>query len=1139
MKPINLRIKGINNIKEEQSIDFDLLLSSGIFGIFGPTGSGKSTILDSIIIALYGTGSIPRGSRSFINSDMKKAFINFSFDININGENKIVTVERSFKSNKNTNGVLSDKVRLSIESEGIIEEILDRVQDVDNKIIDIIGLRSEDFVKSVVLPQGKFSEFLKLSGKNRRDMLERILNLEKYGSKLQDKIRSIRRNLDKDIEVVRGKLTVLGERTSKELKELEKNKKDADKEKNEKNLELQEMDKRIDLIGKRDRIKDEIGQLKILVNEYEDNIEYWNGVRDNLELTKKCQPILKINDDIKSSEVIRYELIRSEEALREKHTNMKGQLKELENKLENIFIEKKESLPKKKILQNKLKTILELKEKLSTLSSKLTLKSSESEKLKSEIVSMKNLLKEIDEEKIEKEALLKDTVEKIDEMTVDIHYRESLKSLVDLLKEKKSLSENIEKHKSEKKINKKLLEESENSVDEFEKNKKELEEKITSLKKEEKELKRLIEELAKEISLEDSVRESLDMSKKNLLGLREDLNKSESNLKLKKSEKSELENLVEQGIDSFDLSVLGIAIRDRLSEGDVCPVCMGTYNHLGLMETGDGTFSPDILQVVQSREKLMSLGFEISHVDKEIEKLIREMTKEEKREEELEDKLKTIMNKKINMDESRDKMKGLLEDIEIKGLKLREIEKELILLVSKNKRSRDDIENISKYIAEIEKSLRAINAEIDGLSIDEENPEDKLKSILEDEKKVNDLRLIKGEVDNQLLVINSSYNERNLKMVSLERDMDNSLKIIKDLSIEVDAVKDQIGAKDMDLDTRSYYEELSNYILSFEKSELDTQEKVRLLKDEFGNLDKNYSDLCQKIKNYNEMIEKLEAELDGILKSLELPDDYKGRIYDKEKFESLNSEYYMGLEKYNNSKSRFELLKKDLINYEGINESIEEASSSKDQLQFSYNEIIKRLGNLDVIIEEYKIKLQQVIELEKEKSHIEKSIHDYGIINDLIKGNKLVDFIAKGEMEYILRDATSRLMKLTGNRYSLGMDMNGNFIVSDYYNSGISRDINSLSGGESFLTSLSMALALSSKIQMKSKSNIDFFFLDEGFGTLDRDTLETVLSSLEKLKFEQLSVGIISHVEEIKHRINSKIVIEKDDGNTNIKMIVG
>ena len=72
-------------------------------------------------------------------------------------------------------------------------------------------------------------------------------------------------------------------------------------------------------------------------------------------------------------------------------------------------------------------------------------------------------------------------------------------------------------------------------------------------------------------------------------------------------------------------------------------------------------------------------------------------------------------------------------------------------------------------------------------------------------------------------------------------------------------------------------------------------------------------------------------------------------------------------------------------------------------------------------------------------------------------------------------------------------------------------------------------MALSSQIQLKGSAPLEFFFLDEGFGTLDAELLDTVMTSLENLKSESLSVGIISHVEEIKERIPMKLEISMDD----------
>ena len=99
--------------------------------------------------------------------------------------------------------------------------------------------------------------------------------------------------------------------------------------------------------------------------------------------------------------------------------------------------------------------------------------------------------------------------------------------------------------------------------------------------------------------------------------------------------------------------------------------------------------------------------------------------------------------------------------------------------------------------------------------------------------------------------------------------------------------------------------------------------------------------------------------------------------------------------------------------------------------------------------------------------------------------------------------------------------------MGDNFNGGELRKVKTLSGGETFLVSLSLALALSATICRRSMKSIEFFFLDEGFGTLDGDIIDTVLGALEKLKNDSFSIGLISHVEELKHRISSKIIVSK------------
>jgi len=100
--------------------------------------------------------------------------------------------------------------------------------------------------------------------------------------------------------------------------------------------------------------------------------------------------------------------------------------------------------------------------------------------------------------------------------------------------------------------------------------------------------------------------------------------------------------------------------------------------------------------------------------------------------------------------------------------------------------------------------------------------------------------------------------------------------------------------------------------------------------------------------------------------------------------------------------------------------------------------------------------------------------------------------------------------------------------IVDRWQGDVARDTRTLSGGESFLVSLSLALALSDLVS--HKVSIDSLFLDEGFGTLDGDTLETALAALDVLNARGKMIGIISHVEALKERIPTQIHVEKGGG---------
>ncbi len=166
---------------------------------------------------------------------------------------------------------------------------------------------------------------------------------------------------------------------------------------------------------------------------------------------------------------------------------------------------------------------------------------------------------------------------------------------------------------------------------------------------------------------------------------------------------------------------------------------------------------------------------------------------------------------------------------------------------------------------------------------------------------------------------------------------------------------------------------------------------------------------------------------------------------------------------------------------------------------------------------------KQKKELEKQFAAAEGELALVEQLRDLLRGNGLTEFLAGEYLAEIAASATKLLLRLTNGRYFLQYDQG--FLVGDNLCGGERRSVNTLSGGETFLVSLSLALALSSAIYAKSLKPIEFFFLDEGFGTLDEKLIDTVMDSLEKLKDSHFTVGLISHVDELRHRIENKILV--------------
>ena len=184
----------------------------------------------------------------------------------------------------------------------------------------------------------------------------------------------------------------------------------------------------------------------------------------------------------------------------------------------------------------------------------------------------------------------------------------------------------------------------------------------------------------------------------------------------------------------------------------------------------------------------------------------------------------------------------------------------------------------------------------------------------------------------------------------------------------------------------------------------------------------------------------------------------------------------------------------------------------------------------------------------------EKIRGEYGIVkelDDLANGNNarrlvLEQYVLAGYFENILKAANLRLKNMTDGRYELlraGQVSDGRkkdnleIEVMDYY-TGRKRSVKTLSGGETFKASLAMALGMSDCIQAESGGmEIETLFIDEGFGALDEESLEQACETLQSLAGKNRMVGVISHVAQLRERIEHQIVIEKRNNGSCVKII--
>lgn len=1184
MKINNIRIKNINSLKGEHNIAFNQapLSDTGLFAITGPTGAGKSTMLDAITLALY--NQIPRSGK------MSKRTIQDFGTLITRGTNEChAEVEYQIKekcyrskweiSRARTGNLRDYHMEISeLDGQGDWQVLDLKKSDIPNKNTELTGLNYEQFVKSIMLSQGEFARFLKANATERSELLEKITGTEIY--RLIGKAAFDRYKTEQQKEIdIQTKMEGIELLSDEEQQAIEEQQKEIDKQLETITLQLKELTKQLEARKKLKKVEQKHLDVNKALEEVELQVKTFVADKERLD---KHQQLLHIKDQFSQIDTLKTkcnELNQDLNSCKNKQQLLSDQLKKqtIEKEAEQLLQTKTESEREQLLpiikqvteLDHELKTIQQQKQKQQKdVDDRQQQQNQISTELKKGEDSLKRLVKKIEKSRAQ---LISDKV--LSEIpttiaTLQIHlasskenhklWKENIERLTDR-KLKNALTnkpqwiertnavnkqiESIEEHCVE--LNKLLsnqpFKDSKTLESLKENNQFELKE-ITSIQQTTAQYEQLLKE-----------KKQLEQKQKELLKNENECKKSLQTLtpqvEAKKLLIAELKirherQLLEQSLGEH---------RNLLKPNEACPLC-GSHNH-PYVDTYSDNVSQTAQQLKENEKELKQLELQnndltnketalsrdIANHNKQIEKLQRDSKQHQLQFQEAAKRLhiELAIDNRDELNQYASKTKQTEAALKNAGEAFYENEKlknKLLLLT-----------NISRYSNEI----CTVEQEIEQLLLPYSN-------YITPDTKVVDKR-------EELITLNQNYDK-------LKQTIDNDELTKGRTEEQINSLQKQLSTITIDLEKESK---------SLQEINKSYEEKKRKRIELFGT--KHPTTEQQKVENkltagnkkMSEIASKLSACQEAIKQQKEIETKYTTGLQTSTKeHQSLNSQLLQTVNKLNYptieeaksnilSQSEEQQIKqksekiteqKTRFNQELkiINQELDELKPKVDNRELSHLEEEKRnietqqrehnqqLGGLKERLDSDTKNRAKAGDLVQELKLQQKELKRWANLNELIgdaTGNKYSKFAQELTLQQMLSLANKHLTKLN-KRYLLKYNpkQNEDLFIIDLLQGNEERSVRTLSGGESFLISLALALGLSDLAGQNTQ--LESLFIDEGFGSLDQVTLEMALSTLERLQSESnRTIGIISHVEALKERITTQIELQKDSsGNSKIEI---
>lgn len=1217
MKILGVKFLNLNSLRGEQEIRFDQppFSDSGLFAITGPTGAGKTTILDAITVGLY--GRVPRlGDRDIaeiMSRHTAECYSEVEFEVKGVAYRAKWSLRRS--RGKIDGNLQGEKMELAqLDSGAFLGG--HTTTSVKQAIIEACGLDYNQFLRSVLLAQGEFTRFLKAGDNDRSELLEKITDtgiyseVSRYVFERQKGEKERLDGLKTRLESVELLPTAQRLAFENQLQEL------ADRERKVKEVQVQTAEK-VNWLGSISGLRKRMDSIK---EELQGHQNSWNASQNDFRRLEQHNKALSFKPALSEIQIMQSRLDqlkveldqRNDELprLKQEEETGKTEVEETLKKMESAQLALSEAEPrleKALLLDSALE---DLKDRVARLRLSWQQEVSEINSLKKELSAKKENLNAVCHDLYSQEAWLDDHkhYESLDQKLVVFrqHAREvsELERILEVTgSERSSLTKkrldfnNMLSRKGEEldKLKDEILSYG-SSLDRYEQrlgqllgnmSPEELESQLSHLPSLisncEQQYKlagqyRLL--IAEQTTLREEIREEarkLDTEEVLLSKLQKEKEDAESNLR-------DLRQLVElqQRIRKYESD------RSQLREGDPCPLCGSVHHPYSAGKVHDEVPDAEKKRDLQERN-VQRLINEVQQKSMVVNTCQHEIRSKKQLLEKAEADLQSVMeeftfNNKLLpapldignvgvIQAVKEKKKNELAGLQKMIAEIRQLKDHIIDTGNQTKRKQEQLSQIELDIAVLLQRQDVVDDEIakhgeQMASLHErcQQVQTTIKELLEPYNlnfAIQELgktgRLLEEMSDRYDASLNR-LQQLKLQKVQVETEtgkseelLDEKEKRLKDRDAEIKGVEERFRNTEKerrlllgDIVPSEERERLNKAVREASLQKEETYSLWQQKKEKVQECQTRCEQIHANIKKDSTALTALQTKLEKTLaeqqiasvhalQALFLQEDEAQRIARKER--DLETKI-AGLTRMRDS-IQSELDRE--VSRQLTSETIDELQNRVNELDGQIQELNQQIGQLkNVLAEDDRLKLKYaevsglIEQQQKEFSRWQKLSALIGSAD----GKKFSRFAQGLTLARLTALANRHLTKLT-DRYKIlkSKEKDLELLIVDSYQADAVRPMATLSGGESFLVSLAMALGLSDLASRKVQ--INSLFIDEGFGTLDSETLDVAISALENLQAGGKNIGIISHVDALKERISTQIQLIKQPGGSSRIHIVG